>query len=102
NWNADAPASGSLIGRYMMERLATSDEPWRMSDLATVLDTSGRMVTSLVDSYEAEGMVRRQAHPTDRRAILVELTASRSDARAPLRNYHQGAASLFEGVSDAD
>lgn len=101
-WNTDAPAGGSLIGRYMLERLATSTEPWRMSDLATVLDTSGRMVTSLVDAFEAEGIVRRRVHPTDRRAILVELVADPTEARRPLREYHLDAATLFDGVSAAD
>ncbi len=101
-WNADVPAGGSLIGRYMLERLATSTEPWRMSDLARVLDTSGRMVTSLVDAYEAEGIVRRRVHPTDRRAFLVELVIAPAAARLPLREYHLGAATLFNGVSAAD
>jgi DNA-binding MarR family transcriptional regulator len=31
-------------------------------------------VTNVVDRLEAEGFVRRQAHPTDRRAILATLT----------------------------
>jgi len=101
-WSQDAPGSGSLIGRYMLERLGASDEPWRMTDLARVLDTSGRMVTSLVDAFEAEGVVRRVAHPSDRRAILVELAIDPAEARKPLRNYHDSSADLFDGVSDAD
>ncbi|WP_242425056.1 MarR family winged helix-turn-helix transcriptional regulator, partial [Frankia sp. EI5c] len=31
-------------------------------------------VTSAVDRLEARGQVRRQPHPTDRRAVLAEIT----------------------------
>ncbi len=101
-WGSSSVDGGSILRRYLLERLAESDEPWRMSDLAAALDTSGRMVTSIVDSLEAEGLVRRRTHPTDRRAILVELTVTPEEARAPLRDYHLDAATLFEGVPPED
>jgi DNA-binding MarR family transcriptional regulator len=101
-WNNNAPAGGSIFTRYLLELLATSSEPWRMSDLANALGTSGRMVTSLVDGLEAQGLARRRDHPTDRRAILVELVAAPREARAPLREYHLDAGSLFDGLDPAD
>jgi DNA-binding MarR family transcriptional regulator len=36
--------------------------------------TTGSM-TSLLDTLERRGLVRRQAHPSDRRGLLVHLTA---------------------------
>lgn len=100
-WNSGV-SGGSVIRLYVLERLATSEKPWRMSDLATSLGVSGRMMTSLVDSLEAEGLVRRRTHPTDRRAMLVELAASPQDALEPLHAYLLEAGSLFEGVDEAD
>jgi len=37
-------------------------------------------MTALVDSLEAEGLVRRKPHPTDRRATMVELTEDGASA----------------------
>ena len=42
---------------------------------AKVLLTSGS-ITSTVDRLEAQGLVKRASHPTDRRAYLVSLTAA--------------------------
>jgi len=42
---------------------------------AKVLLTSGS-ITSTVDRLEAQGLVKRGNHPTDRRAYLVSLTAA--------------------------
>ena len=45
-----------------------------MSDISDCLGVTRRNVTSLVDALEDEGLVRRMPHPTDRRAIIIELT----------------------------
>lgn len=42
--------------------------------LATDLGYSARHVTDIVDDLVRLGMVRREAHPDDRRAVLVTLT----------------------------
>ena len=47
-----------------------------MKDLATLLGLSARNVTAVADALESDGLVRRSANPTDRRSILLELTAS--------------------------
>ncbi len=46
----------------------------RMSELAENLGLTARTITTSVDALEREGLLRRSAHPTDRRATLVELT----------------------------
>src|SRR5262245_38086809 len=46
--------------------------PQIMSGLSDALGVTPRNVTTLVDALEKEGLVRRLAVPTDRRATLVE------------------------------
>lgn len=46
-----------------------------MSDISTLLDVTPRSVTKLVDGLEREGLVTRQPHPEDRRALLLRLTS---------------------------
>ena len=45
-----------------------------MKTLADGLGLSARNLTAVADSLEGEGLVRRVAHPTDRRSSLLELT----------------------------
>ena len=45
-----------------------------MGELAAALDIDRPNATVLVDDLEAQGLVRRRTHPTDRRAKLVEAT----------------------------
>jgi DNA-binding MarR family transcriptional regulator len=56
--------------------LADSTAPLPPSEIAERLILSRASVTSLLDSLEKSGYVRRTAHPTDRRMILIELTDS--------------------------
>jgi DNA-binding MarR family transcriptional regulator len=46
----------------------------KMKTLADGLGLSARNLTAIADSLECEGLLRRVAHPTDRRATLLELT----------------------------
>jgi DNA-binding MarR family transcriptional regulator len=48
--------------------------PMSMGELATALGIDPPNATSLVDDLESLGLARRRAHPTDRRAKLVEAT----------------------------
>lgn len=48
--------------------------PMTMGDLAKTLGIDRPNATVLVDDLEAQGLVRRRPHPTDRRAKLVEAT----------------------------
>lgn len=66
-----------------------------------LLLTSGSM-TSLLDTLERRGLVRRNAHPEDRRKQLVDIT---EDARhlvdEMLPTVHATAAEMVEGVSES-
>jgi DNA-binding MarR family transcriptional regulator len=49
-------------------------EPLAPSIIAERLMITTGSMTSLLDTLERRGMVRRRAHPSDRRRLLVELT----------------------------
>ena len=49
-------------------------QPMSMKALASALNVDPPNVTVLVDELESQGLVRRQPHPTDRRARIVEAT----------------------------
>jgi DNA-binding MarR family transcriptional regulator len=51
-----------------------ADEPLSMGELAAALGIDRPNATVLVDDLEAQGLVRRRPHPTDRRAKMVEAT----------------------------
>ncbi|GAB2665894.1 MarR family transcriptional regulator [Prescottella soli] len=77
--------------------------PMTQRDLANVLRCSTRQVTALVDALEQSGHLRREAHPTDRRAHIVALTdRGRSDAGHIRHLREQAAHDLFDGVPAAD
>jgi DNA-binding MarR family transcriptional regulator len=63
--------------RYPSLRVLESlhcDGASKMKTLADGLGLSARNLTTVADSLENDGLVRRVAHPTDRRATLLELT----------------------------
>ena len=78
-------ALGISFGRARaLRRLAR--RPMSMGELAAALEIDPPNATVLVDDLESLGLVRRRAHPSDRRAKLVEPTrkgkglARRADA----------------------
>ncbi len=72
------------------------DTPQTMGMLGHRLCVTPRNVTALVDGLEAEGLVRRRPHPTDRRAIYVELTERGAATCTRMYDHHVAAvAALF-------
>lgn len=68
-----ADALGMSFGRAKaLRRLARA--PMAMWELASTLGIDKPYATVIVDDLEAQGLVRRQPHPTDRRAKIVEVT----------------------------
>src|SRR3972149_3396185 len=63
------PPSGLVLGI-----LADSESELPPNEIAERLILSRASVTSLLDSLERRGYVRRRPHPTDRRMLLIELT----------------------------
>jgi DNA-binding MarR family transcriptional regulator len=71
-------AVGLSFGRVRaIRRLAR--QPMSMRELAAALDIDPPNATTTVDELEALGLVRRQPHPTDRRAKMVEATPKGMD-----------------------
>ena len=80
-----AEAAGISFGRTRaIRRVART--PMSMRELAEALGIDPPNATVVVDDLEAQGLVRRRPHPTDRRAKVVEATrkgkelARRADA----------------------
>jgi DNA-binding MarR family transcriptional regulator len=65
---------GMSFGRARAVR-RVARRPMLMSELAASLGIDRPNATTLVDGLEAQGLVRRRPHPTDRRAKVVEATA---------------------------
>ena len=71
--------------------------------LSRALRVTARNVTGLVDGLEADGLVARGDHPTDRRATLVSLTPKgRALAAAMSKDQGEFAQLLFENMSERE
>jgi DNA-binding MarR family transcriptional regulator len=73
-WIDAQAAEGLTLPRLLLVERLDCKGPAMMRTLADELGLSPRNMTALVDSLEAEDLVRRKPHPTDRRATVVELT----------------------------
>ncbi|BAU81655.1 marR-family transcriptional regulator [Streptomyces laurentii] len=76
----------------LLRTVAHFPEPPRMADLAARLEVVPRAVTSLVDSLEAKGRVRRVPDAHSRRVVRVELTDAGRDTLRDLRSARRAAA----------
>lgn len=81
---ADAAGRGLTVARAEVVWLIHHRGVMRQRDLADALRVSPRNITGLLDALSATGFVARTAHPSDRRATLVELTAKGKDVAAAL------------------
>lgn len=73
--NQDRPSSSlDLRARVVIQDLGLSG-PAGIVDLRGRLGVSPSTMTSLADRLERGGYVQRQAHPTNRRVIVLKLTA---------------------------
>jgi DNA-binding MarR family transcriptional regulator len=82
-----SPATGLVLSI-----LADSDTPISPNHIAERLIISRASVTSLIDSLEKHGYVKRQPHVSDRRMLSIELTgAGRQVAEQfrPIVHQHQ-------------
>jgi len=67
----------------------------RMSEVAWDLGVTARTITTMVDALEDEGVLVRQPHATDRRAILLELTPQ---GLAQVETIRQALVSISDAV----
>jgi DNA-binding MarR family transcriptional regulator len=76
--------------------------PSTQQALASALQVSARNVTGLVDALEKGGFVRREPHPTDRRATLVTLTEQGTRAMVDMEGGRRRIAAHLVADFDAD
>ncbi len=75
----------------------------RLSDLADRLRIAPRSATEVVDGLVERGLVTRLPDPSDRRAVLVELTAAGHRTVADIHQSQADAADeTFGSLSDRD
>lgn len=87
----------------LLKSLHSASQPTIQARLCDDLGVTPRNVTALVDGLEAEGLVRRTPHPSDRRATLVELTGAGIAALEQAWTEHVArAAELFDDLSAED
>lgn len=74
-----------------------------MREIAARLSVSPQAVTGLVDEMEAEGLVARERHPTDRRRTLIRLNGhARAMAATKVAEREAALSALFEDIPKAD
>jgi DNA-binding MarR family transcriptional regulator len=78
--------------------------PQIMSGLKTELGVTATNITALVDALESDGLVTRKAHPTDRRATLIEITpkAEYKLMKKDCEGYRERVAEVFGALSEAE
>ena len=73
-WLDGSNSGGLSFPRLRVLELLHCRGPAMMKTLADTIGLSARNLTAVADSLEGEGLLRRVAHPTDRRATVLELT----------------------------
>lgn len=75
-WVEGTDGDGISYPRLRILAHLRCEGPTMMRAVGQRLGLSARNMTSLVDSLERDGLVTRSPHPTDRRALLLDLTDS--------------------------
>ena len=94
--------AGASIPRLRLLYSVYCHGPRKMADLADELTVTPRNVTALVDGLEADGLVKRVPHATDRRVTMVELTCSSDRVASQFAAYQASVEGLFAGLDEAD
>lgn len=79
-----------------------TEGPSTQRAIAVRLGVSARNVSALVDALEANGHVARAPHPSDRRAVNVELTPSAATVMTAMQREHTELAATLLAAVDPD
>ena len=63
--------------------------PQPVNEIGRRVELTSGAITTAVDRLESRGLVRREAHPTDRRARIVRLTAAGEEHAARIFAVHK-------------
>jgi len=97
-----AAEAGASPSRMRVLQSVHCHGPRKMADLAGELGTTPRNVTAIVDGLEAEGLVKRTPHATDRRVTLVALSCNRELVAEQFGRYQSAIGELFSDMDGAD
>jgi len=93
----------SIAARILLATVEGAGEPLSQSVIAERLFVTGASVSSLVDTLERKGLVRRVRSDNDRRTTLVELTdAAHPLIDASLAEVTTLHAHMFAGLDDQE
>src|SRR5689334_25045035 len=96
-------ADGSTPARFRLLGALHCKGPQIMAGLGVELGVTPRQVTNLVDALEGEGLVRRAAHPTDRRATVIEITTQGGKVACQFwQPFHDKLAGLYRELPKKD
>lgn len=88
-----------LALRYLL-RVQAAGEATAPKDLSQFLGITSASTTTLIDRLVRSGHVRREAHPTDRRSVVVVPTVkSDKEVRVTLGAMHRRMMAVAEGLS---
>jgi DNA-binding MarR family transcriptional regulator len=88
-----------LALRYLL-KVQASGKQVVPKDLSRFLNITSASTTSLIDRLVASGHVRREAHPSDRRSVVVVPTVeSDREVRETLGAMHRRMMTVAEGLS---
>ena len=100
---ASVAQAGESVPRLQLLNELYCNGPRKMADLADTLGVTPRAVTALVDGLEAEQLVTRTAHSTDRRVTMVEIqprgTATVEQGMGP---FQAAVDELFSGLDETE
>jgi len=68
--------------------------PQPVNEIGRRIELTSGAITTAVDRLESRGLVTREAHPSDRRARVVRLTAAGKDQAAKIFAGHKAAMDL--------
>jgi len=87
----------------LMAQLDRHPEGLKMGELSRRMMVTGGNVTGITDQLQEEGLVSREALPTDRRAYLIRLTPAGREAFSRMARAHEDwIEQLFAGLADTD
>jgi len=87
----------------LMSQLDRHPEGLKMGELSRRMMVTGGNVTGITDQLQQEGLVTREALPTDRRAYLIRLTPDGREAFSRMARAHEAwIEQLFSGLAESD
>lgn len=92
---------GTTLPRFdLLSQLERHPEGMPMRELSQRMMVTGGNVTGITDQLEAEGLVQRVTHPSDRRSFTVKLTQSGRRAFKRMAATHEAwVVEMFAGWS---